>query len=191
MSKGAKIVLGVVGGIAAFVLIVALWGVSTYNGIIKAQTEVEEKASSVKVDLQRRSDLIPNLVATVKGYAEHEEEIFTQIADARSRLMGAGTIEEQQAANAEVSSALSRLLAIAENYPDLKANQNFINLQTQLEGTENRIGVSRKDYNKAVRDYNVKIRRFPTSVIAGMFGFEKADLFEGEEGIEESPDVSF
>lgn len=141
--------------------------------------------------MQRRSDLIPNLVETVKGYAAHEKEIFTEIADARAKLAGARTIEEQEAANAEVSGALSRLLAIAENYPDLKANQNFINLQTQLEGTENRINVSRKDYNNAVKEYNLRLRRFPSSIIAGMYGFKEADMFEGDQGIESTPDVKF
>ncbi|MDD3692813.1 MAG: LemA family protein [Oscillospiraceae bacterium] len=191
MKNSTKILFGVIGGVLVLALIVVLWGVSTYNSIVRSETNVEEKASTIRVDLQRRSDLIPNLVATVKGYAEHEQEIFTELADARARLAGATTIEEQEAANQEISSALSRLLVIVENYPDLKANQNFINLQTQLEGTENRIRVSRIDYNKAVREYNLKLRRFPSSIIAGMFGFEKADLFEGEEGIEEVPDVSF
>lgn len=191
MKNSTKILLGIVGGIVALALIVGLWGVSTYNSIVRNETNVEEKASTIRVDLQRRSDLIPNLVATVKGYAEHEQEIFTELADARARLAGATNIDEQEAANQEISSALSRLMVIVENYPDLKANQNFINLQTQLEGTENRIRVSRIDYNKAVRDYNLKLRRFPSSIIAGMYGFEKADLFEGEEGIDEAPDVSF
>ncbi len=191
MKNSTKILFGVIGGIVALALIVVMWGISTYNSIVRTETNVEEKASTIRVDLQRRSDLIPNLVATVRGYAEHEQEIFTELADARARLAGATTIEEQEAANQEISSALSRLLVIVENYPDLKANQNFINLQTQLEGTENRIRISRIDYNKAVREYNLKLRRFPSSVIAGMFGFEKADLFEGEEGIDEAPDVSF
>jgi LemA protein len=191
LKKGTKIVLGIIGILVLLTVIVIGWGISTYNGIVASETEVEAKAGNIRAQLQRRSDLIPNLVETVKGYAAHEQEIFTQIADARARLSGAATIEEQQEANAELSSALSRLLAIAENYPDLKANQNFINLQTQLEGTENRINVARKDYNDAVREYNYSIRRFPSSVIAGMFGFEKAEMFEGESGIESAPEVSF
>jgi LemA protein len=184
-------ILGVIGGILLLAIIIVGWGISTYNGIVDTKTDVEAKAGAVRADLQRRSDLIPNLVETVKGYAAHEKEIFTEIADARAKLAGARTIEEQEAANAEVSGALSRLLAIAENYPDLKANQNFINLQTQLEGTENRINVSRKDYNNAVKEYNLRLRRFPSSIIAGMYGFKEADMFEGDQGIESTPDVKF
>lgn len=191
MKKGTGIVLGIIGSFVLLVVIVVGWGVSTYNGIVRAETTVEEKASTVKVDLQRRADLIPNLVNTVRGYAAHEEAIFTAITEARAKLGGAQTIREQEAANNEITNALGRLFAIAEDNPELKANQNFINLQTQLEGTENRIGVSRKDYNAAVKEYNLRLRRFPSSVIAGMFGFEKAAMFEGSEGIESTPEVSF
>ncbi|HBT63891.1 MAG TPA: LemA family protein [Ruminococcaceae bacterium] len=191
MKKSTGIILGIIGTFFLLVIIIVGWGVSTYNGIVSAETTVDEKSSAVRADLQRRSDLIPNLVETVKGYAKHEEQIFTELADARAKLSGAQTVAEQEAANTEISSALSRLLVIVENYPDLKANQNFINLQTQLEGTENRIKVSRLDYNKAVKDYNIRLRRFPSSIIAGMFGFEKADMFEGEEGIESVPNISF
>lgn len=191
MSKSTKIILGIIGSFALLVILFIGWGVSTYNGLVKAETNVEEKAGAIRADLQRRADLIPNLVETVKGYAAHEEEIFTQLADARAKMSGARTLEEQDAANTELSGALSRLMVIVENYPDLKANQNFINLQTQLEGTENRINVARKDYNAAVKDYNYRLRRFPSSVIAGMFGFEKADMFEGDAGIDSAPNVSF
>ena len=191
MKKGTGIVLGIIGSFVLLVVIVVGWGVSTYNGIVRAETTVEEKASTVKVDLQRRADLIPNLVNTVRGYAAHEEAIFTAITEARAKLGGAQTIGEQEAANNEITNALGRLCAIAEDNPELKANQNFINLQTQLEGTENRIGVSRKDYNAAVKEYNLRLRRFPSSVVAGMFGFEKAAMFEGSEGIESTPEVSF
>jgi LemA protein len=188
MKKNTGITLGVIGGI---ILLILFWGISTYNGIVKAQTVVEEKASTVRVDLQRRSDLIPNLVNTVKGYAAHEEKIFTDLANARAKLAGAGTIQEQEAANNEVSGALNRLMVVVENYPDLKASENFKGLQVQLEGTENRIGVSRKDYNTAVKNYNLRLRSFPSNLIAGMFGFEKSAMFEGEENIESAPDVSF
>jgi LemA protein len=191
LSKSTKIILGIIGSFALLVILFIGWGVSTYNGLVKAETNVEEKAGAIRADLQRRADLIPNLVETVKGYAAHEEEIFTQLADARAKMSGARTLEEQDAANTELSGALSRLMVIVENYPDLKANQNFINLQTQLEGTENRINVARKDYNAAVKDYNYRLRRFPSSVIAGMFGFEKADMFEGDAGIDSAPNVSF
>ncbi len=188
MKKSLAITLGIIGGL---ILIILIWGISTYNGIVTAEANVEEKASTIQADLQRRADLIPNLVNTVRGYAAHEEEIFTELADARARLGGERTIEEQEAANTELSGALSRLLGIVENYPDLKANKNFENLQTQLEGTENRIKISRMDYNTAVKKYNVKLRRFPSSIIAGMFNFENADMFEGQEGIESVPEVSF
>lgn len=191
MSKTARILLGTLGGILLLVVIVLLWGVSTFNGLVNSETTVEEKASVIRVDLQRRSDLIPNLVSTVKGYAAHEEGIFTELADARARLAGAQSIEEQEAANNEISGALSRLLVIVENYPDLKANQNFTKLQDDIAGTENRIAISRKDYNDAVKSYNQKLRRFPSSIIAGMYDFEKADMFEGDEGIDQVPNVSF
>ena len=191
MKKSTGILLGVLGAIVLLVIIVVGWGISSYNGIVNAETEVEKQASNIQITLQRRSDLIPNLVNTVKGYAAHEEEIFTAVADARAKLSGASTISEQDTANTELSGALSRLLAIVENYPDLKANQNFIALQTELEGTENRIAVARKDYNDAVQSYNGMLRRFPSSIIAGMNGFEKADSFQGAQGIETPPEVSF
>ncbi|MDD2361975.1 MAG: LemA family protein [Oscillospiraceae bacterium] len=188
MKKSLAITLGAIGGL---ILIILIWGIASYNGIVTAETTVEEKASTIQVDLQRRADLVPNLVETVKGYATHEEKIFTELADARARLGGAKTIEEQEAANNELSGALSRLMVIVENYPDLKASKNFENLQVQLEGTENRIKISRTDYNKAVKDYNLRLRRFPSSIIAGIFGFEKADMFEGQEGIDTVPQVNF
>ena len=145
--------------------------------------------SQIDVQLQRRHDLIPNLVATVKEYAAHEEEVFASVAEARSKLAGAASISEMAEADAELSSALSRLLAIAEAYPELKANQNFINLQDELAGTENRIATARRDYNQTARSYNTSIRRFPTNIIAGMFGFESVDYFEASEAGRETPDV--
>lgn len=191
MKNSTKVILGILGAIVLVIVLIIGWGVSTYNGIVEAETTVEEKASAIQTQLQRRSDLIPNLVETVKGYASHEKEIFTEIAEARAKLNGATTLEEQAEADAELSGALSRLMVIVENYPDLKANQNFIGLQDQLENTENRIAVARKDYNEAVKEYNYRIRRFPSSIIAGMFGFEKAKSFEGKSGIDTPPDVSF
>ncbi|HHW46261.1 MAG TPA: LemA family protein [Clostridiales bacterium] len=182
------IVLGVV--IAVVVIIVGIF-VSNYNSLVDLETDVEKYAGNINAELQRRSDLIPNLVNTVKGYAAHEEKIYTDIANARSRLAGASTMQEKAEANDELSSALSRLLVVVENYPDLKANQNFIGLQDQLEGTENRIKVARTDYNDAVKKYNNKIRRFPSNIVAGMFGFEKAEYFEASESAKEVPQVSF
>ncbi len=191
MKKSTGILLGVLGAIVVLVIGIVGWGVSSYNGLVTSEQTVETQASNIETQLQRRSDLIPNLVNTVKGYAQHEEEIYTALADARAKLSGANTVEEMEQANGELTSALNRLMVIVENYPDLKANENFIGLQDELAGTENRITVARQDYNKAVQEYNVKIRRFPSNIIAGMFGFEKAALFESSEGASSVPNVSF
>ncbi len=191
MKKSTGILLGVLGVIVVLVIGIVGWGISSYNGLVTSEQAVETQASNIETQLQRRSDLIPNLVNTVKGYAQHEEEIYTALADARAKLSGANTVEEMEEANGELTSALNRLMVIVENYPDLKANENFIGLQDELAGTENRIAVARQDYNKAVQEYNVKIRRFPTNIIAGMFGFEKAALFESAEGAASVPNVSF
>lgn len=192
MKKGTIVLLCVLGGLVILVVGLLGWSVSTYNGITAAETKVEEQSANIQTYLQRRSDLIPNLVNTVKGYASHEEEIFTEIADARARLMGAGAgTTEQKEADAALSSALSRLLVIVEQYPDLKANQNFIGLQDQLEGTENRIAVARKDYNAAAKDYNLMIRRFPANLIAGMFGKEAVSYFEATDQAQTNPTVDF
>lgn len=187
-KKTLWIVLAVV---AAVILIVVIWGVSTYNGLVSMQEEVSGQQANIETQLQRRSDLIPNLVNTVKGYAEHEESVYTDIADARAKLAGAQTLSEMDEANGELSSALSRLMVIVENYPELKANENFINLQDELAGTENRLQKARQDYNDTAREYNTRIRRFPSSIIAGMGGFESVDYFESSAGSEEAPDVSF
>ncbi|NLC44848.1 MAG: LemA family protein [Clostridiales bacterium] len=164
-------------------------GVSSYNGLVTKSESVDAAWSLIDVQLQRRYDLIPNLVATVKEYAAHEEEIFANVAEARSKLAGAGSVSEVAEADAELNGALSRLLAIAEAYPDLKANENFINLQDELAGTENRIANVRRDYNEAARSFNTTIRRFPTNIFAGMFGFETADYYEAAEGTRDTPDV--
>jgi len=174
-------------GIVAIALIMG--SVGMYNNLVTQSESVENSFSQVETQLQRRNDLIPNLVETVQRYADHEEEIFTEVAEARSRLMGAGSVEQQAEADAELSGALSRLLAISENYPELRANENFINLQDELAGTENRISTARRDYNETVRSYNTAIRRFPTNIFAGMFNFDSADYFEAEEGATENPDV--
>ncbi len=179
-------------GVIAAVIVIAVIGiVGTYNSLVSLQAGVEEKESAISTQLQRRSDLIPNLVSTVKGYAAHEEEVYTAIADARSKLAGAGTVEEMAQANGELSSALSRLLVVVENYPELKANENFTALQDELAGTENRITVARNDYNTAAKEYNVKIRRFPNNLFAGMLGFEKVDYFEADSNAQSVPEVSF
>lgn len=190
MAKKSKGLL--IGGIiVAVVIVIIIALVGTYNSLVTTSAQVDEKQAAISTQLQRRSDLIPNLVNTVKGYAKHEEDVYTAIADARSKLSGAGTVSEMSQANEELSSALSRLLVVVENYPQLKANENFTALQDELAGTENRITVARNDYNTAAKNYNVKIRRFPTNIFAGIFGFEKVDYFEAESGAEKVPEVSF
>jgi LemA protein len=172
-------------GIAALIII------PKYNNLVTGEENVDAAWAQVENQLQRRFDLIPNLVNTVKGYAQHEEEVFTQIADARTKYGGADTVDEAAAANDELSSALARLLVIVENYPQLKADVQFTRLMDELAGTENRLAVARKDYNETVQTFNNNVRRFPGNIIAGMFGFEKKDYFEIKDGVEESPTVDF
>lgn len=180
--------------IAAIIVLTVMWGIGAHNSMVTEYEEVKTKASDIETQLQRRSDLIPNLVATVKGYAAHEEEVYTAIADARAKLSGAikeGDIEAESAANAELDSALSRLLVVVENYPELKASEQFIALQDELAGTENRITKARQDYNEEAATYNKKIKTFPNSIIAGMGNFESVQYFEADEGAKEVPTVSF
>lgn len=171
------------------------WVKSTYNGMVSVEEEATTAMANVQSAYQRRADLIPNLVQTVKGYASHEKETLKGVVNARSKAtsitLNADNIKEYQQAQGELSSALGRLIAIGEAYPDLKANENFRELQVQLEGTENRINVERNHFNKAVQEYNVQIRRFPNNLLAGMFGFEKMDKFEAEAGSEKAPKVEF
>lgn len=188
MKKSAIIAIAVV---LAIVVLIGGGLISTYNGLVDKQAAVENADAQIQTYLQRRADLIPNLVNTVKGYASHEEEVYTALADARAKLNSASNAEEYTEANASFESALSRLLVIVENYPELKANQNFIALQDELSGTENRIATARKDYNDAVTEYNKAIKKFPTVIFAGMLGFEKADLFEASEGSQNAPSVNF
>lgn len=186
--KKKGIVIGVI--IAAIAIIIALFA-GGYNNLIKLEEQTNTAFAQVQVQLQRRSDLIPNLVNTVKGYAAHETEVFTAVSDARAKLAGAATVDEVNAAEGEMNSALSRLLAISESYPELKSNENFLSLQDELAGTENRIGVARKDYNDVVQKYNVKIRSFPTNIFANMLGFEKKEQFTADEGAQSVPNVNF
>ena len=178
---------------AIVVVLVMLIGslVSTYNELVDKQAEVTNAESQIQVQLQRRADLIPNLVNTVKGYAAHETEVYTALADARAKLNSASNTEEYTEALESYDSAISRLLVVVENYPELQANQNFIYLQDELSGTENRIGIARKDYNKVVTEYNKTIKKFPTVLFAGMLGFQEADLFEASAGAQDAPVVSF
>ena len=190
------------GIIVALVVIVLLGGcyiIGQRNALIALDENVNEAWSNIDADLQRRNDLIPNLVSTVKGYATHEEEVFTGIADARGRLAGATTMQEKAEADAALTTGLGRLLAIAENYPELKANEGFLRLQDELAGTENRIKVTRKRYNEDVKRYNRTIRQFPGSLFAGNLPFvglnlEQRDYFEppqGHEAVVIAPKVEF
>ena len=180
--------------------IIALWGVNVYNGLVEGQEDVESAWSQVENQYQRRADLVPNLVATVKGYASHEQETLEGVIAARSKAtqitinpneITPEQLAAYQAAQGELSQALGRLLAVAESYPDLKANANFRDLQAQLEGTENRIAVARQNFNDTAKNYNTKVRRFPSNIIASMFGFEKKPYFEAEEDVKKAPKVEF
>ena len=177
--------------VALLALAVVGGGSRTYNKLVGKQQAVKNEFSNVDVQLQRRADLIPNLVNTVKGYAQHEEKVFSDIADARSRLLNAKTVDEKADANAQVSSALGRLLVLSENYPNLKADQQFLKLQDELAGTENRISVARRDYNTKVLDYNTSRQRFPTVVFASVMGFTPAEEFKADPGSRDAPKVEF
>ena len=186
--------------VLALIAIIALWGVKSYNQIVTAEENVETAWSQVENQYQRRSDLIPNLVNTVKGYAAHEQTTLEQVIAARAQAtaikldaaqMTADQIQAFNDAQGQLSMALGRLMAVSEAYPDLKANQNFLELQAQLEGTENRITVARNTFNEQAKAYNVLIRRFPKSIIAQSFGFEKKPYFEAETGAEKAPTVEF
>ena len=181
-------------------VVVAAYGFSTYNGFVGKEEAVQTAWSNVETQYQRRADLIPNLVNTVKGYAAHETQTFTAVTEARAKATSINLSAENltpealaqfQNAQAGISSALGRLIAVAENYPELKANQNFLELQAQLEGTENRIAVVRKDFNAATQEYNVAIRRFPAKLIASICGFDAKPYFEASEGAAKAPVVEF
>lgn len=196
MKKSLVILLCVVG----LLVLVGGCSVSSYNKMVSMEEGVSNAWANVETQYQRRSDLIPNLVSTVKGYAQHESETLEGVVAARSKAtqmtldvdnLTPEKLQQYQQAQGEISSALGRLLAITENYPDLKANQQFQELQAQLEGTENRISVERRNFNEAARGYNSYIRRFPNNIFAGIFGFEKKAYFEAAEGAEQAPKVEF
>jgi LemA protein len=191
MNKGWMGCLAVLGIVVLIALVVGLMVMGRYNSIVRQNEQINNAWAQVKVVLQRRADLIPNLVETVKGYAAHEKEVFENVAEARSKLAGAATPAEATAANAGLTSALGRLLAIAENYPQLKANENFIRLQDELAGSENRVAVERRAYNETVRAYNAYIKTFPNNILAGMFGFKEREYFEADESAKEAPKVKF
>ncbi len=180
--------------VAAVVVLVLLVGgvfFFTYNGLVTAQEGVDAQWYQVENQYQRRADLIPNLVDTVKGYAAHEEKVFTEVTKYRSQWSAATTQEEKMAAAEGMDSAISKLLVVVEGYPQLKASDNFLALQAQLEGTENRIAVERMRYNEKVRDYNTQLKRIPSSFVAGMSGLEPKAYFEAEKGAQDVPDVNF
>lgn len=195
MKKNKGLIITIV-----VIALVAIWGISSYNGLVSMDENVSNQWANVETQYQRRSDLIPNLVNTVKGYAKHESQTLESVMAARSqatqvKIDPSNCTPQQlaayQKAQGDVTTALGKLLAITENYPDLKANQNFLELQSQLEGTENRINVARKDFNDTAKKYNTSLRRFPRNIIASMFGFEKRNYFEAEAGAEKAPKVGF
>jgi LemA protein len=173
------------------IAVAAAWLVLVYNGLIRLRNRVDEAWSDIDVQLKRRYDLIPNLVNTVKGYATHERELFEKVTEARSRAMGAGTTADKAQAENMLSQTLKSLFAVAENYPDLKANQNFLELQRELTDTEDKIQASRRFYNGNVRDFNTKIQVFPNNIIAGMLKFTASEFFGAEEEAKEPVEVKF
>lgn len=178
--------------VVVVILIAIIAGlVSSYNGVVSLSEEVDNKFATIDTMLQRRADLIPNLVNTVKGYTNQEQAVIDSVTDARAKLAGANSIGEKANADQELTSAINNLLVVVENYPDLKSSQNFINLSDELAGTENRIATARKDYNDAVKEYNTKIKRFPTNIVSGMFGYGEKEYFQASEGSEEVPTVDF
>jgi LemA protein len=200
-SRGALIALIVVGAIVVFALGMFLWGVGVYNSLVGLDEGVQSAWSQVESQYQRRADLIPNLVSTVKAFAAQEKEVLLGVTEARARvgqisvtkevLEDADAFAKFQAAQDQFSSAISRLLAVAENYPNLKSNENFLALQNQLEGTENRIAVERRRYNEVVQGYNTMLRRFPGSIVASFTGFREKQYFKAKEGAETVPEVKF
>lgn len=197
MRRSAKGLSAVVIVLIAIVGVLLLGGLTlsgTYNSLVQLDATVEQEAADLDSQLKRRADLIPNLVSTVKGYAAQEKEIFTNVAEARSRLLNTNVQQNPEAAaqaNSAVTGAIGRLLAIAENYPQLKSNENFIRLQDELAGTENRINYARLEFNQAVKQFNVKVRSFPTNIVAGMFGFDNKENFEATEDEKAVPKVEF
>lgn len=177
--------------VIGLVALLVVMGISSYNGLVSLNESVNGKWSQVENQLQRRADLIPNLVNTVKGYAAQEQQVIQAVADARSKLAGAQGPAAKAQANEQLNGALSRLLVVVENYPNLKSDQNFRALMDELAGTENRIAVARKDYNDAVQGYNTRIRSFPSSLFAGMMGFGPKEYFKAEEGAKAVPQVKF
>ena len=188
MKKSLGIILGII-------VLVVLWAVflvvGKYNSLVTLKENVDKTYANIDTQLERRADLIPNLVNTVKGYVSHEEKVIEDITTARANLLKANNAKELSEANSKLDSALNALMVVVENYPDLKANTNFISLQDELAGTENRVAVARRDYNNAVNSYNSAIKKFPTNIIAGMFNFDEKAYFEVSENKKDVPEVEF
>lgn len=184
-GKWALIILG------ALLATLLFWGIGGYNSLVKLREGVDNQNSNISTQLQRRADLIPNLVNTVKGYSIHETEIIESVSESRTKLAGATSMQEKAQADSQLTSSLSRLLMVVENYPDLKADTQFTQLMDELSGTENRISVARQDYNSAVKTYNQKIKTFPTVIIANILGFSQGEYFEASENSKDVPNVSF
>lgn len=189
--KQMKVVLPIIGVILFVIFISINWYIGTYNKLITMDVNVTEKWAQVENQMQRRYDLIPNLINTVKGYAKHEKEVFENIAASRAKLAGAGSVKDKMQAAQGMEGALSRLLMVVENYPDLKANANFTRLMDELAGAENRLTVERQRYNQAIKEYNLTIRKFPSSIIANQLGYEKKDMFQMAEEAKTAPKVNF
>lgn len=185
MKKKSIIIIAVVA-----VVVILIGGViSSYNGLATAREEVVNAEANIDTYLQRRADLIPNVITTAKEFAAHETEVYDRVLEAREKLVGADTIGEKAEANDELTSALQGLTVVVENYPELKSDTAYVQVMDELEGSENRIATARKDYNDTVNSYNSRIIKFPTNLMAGIFGFEKAEYFEAEEGAEKAPDA--
>lgn len=200
MKKGCVVIIAIVAIAVLFGIGGVIYGIKAYNGMVSDQESATTALANVQSAYQRRADLIPNLVETVKGYAKHEEETFKGVVEARAKAtqitldptnLTPEKLQEFQKAQGELGSALGKLIAVQENYPELKANENFKDLQVQLEGTENRINEARNKYNQVVQTYNTSIRSFPKNLFAGMFGFDKMNKFEAEAGAQSAPKVSF
>ncbi|MCS7052518.1 MAG: LemA family protein [Ignavibacterium sp.] len=200
-NKAILFIAVVIGLMLLFLGIMLIWGVGVYNNLVSAEQNVIKQWAQVENQYQRRADLIPNLVNTVKGYANFEKQVLTDVVEARSKvgqfnvtpevLNDPQAFQKFQSAQGELSSALSRLLAVVENYPELKANENFLQLQAQLEGTENRIAVERKRFNEYVQEYNTSIKKFPATILASIFGFREKQYFSAVQGSEVPPKVEF
>ncbi|MGK0575569.1 LemA family protein [Macrococcus capreoli] len=188
-----KLLIPIIGVVVVLLLLGSML-IGPYNKLVGLDSDVENAKAKIDTQLQRRLDLIPNLVETVKGYAKHEEKVFKDVSDARAKLAGAAkgdSMADKANANAELNSALSRLIAIQENYPQLKADTQFTGLRDELAGTENRIAVARNDYNNVVTDYNKAVRSFPATLYAGLFGFKKKEFFKADEAANKAPSIDF